>query len=124
MTAEINGQEATPRKSLISRRVALRRAGGVGILATAGLGLVEMFGATSANAKEVAKAPVVNLKGRPVRTQRKENPDSCCGYELLAVGHCGGPCSSGYWCYFIESCGYNGFYCASSDGADLINYCT
>jgi hypothetical protein len=51
-----------------------------------------------------------------------------CGCETvcsLNKGHCGGPCSSGYWCYHCNGCGLNGNICLSGcGGASSCYWCT
>jgi hypothetical protein len=92
----------------ITRRIALRRFGKAGLVAMAGAGVMEFIGAGGASAKTRSPGRGIMVKsGVPVATGRASSTPQSPNVECrgtLAVGHCGGPCPSGYWCYNVNYC--------------------
>lgn len=91
----------------VSRRIALRRFGKAGLLATAGAGMLELIGAGGAKAASSPSTGIQIVNGVPVYTgptSPTPTPDTECNAPL-AVGHCGGGgCPRGYWCYRTAYC--------------------
>jgi hypothetical protein len=104
----------------ISRRAALRHAGTAGIVATLGMGLMEVLGASPANAKQSTQA---DTRSGARRTAPKTGQNPCCATAYLSKGDCGGPCPSGYWCYYTYGCGVH-YVCLQSSGQSTTRYCT
>lgn len=92
-----------------TRRGALRRFFAAGVFATAGAGVLELLGQSTARASEV---PVQRL---PAELVLKALPadvpaelvaaieSGCCTYYYRDEWHCGGPCPTGSCCYHIVS---------------------
>lgn len=103
----------------VSRRIALRRFGKAGLLATAGAGVLELLGTSGARAASPATGTTKIVNGVPVYTgpvSPTPNPDSSC-YAPLAEGHCGGPCPPGYYCYKVAFCCFDyEYYCLGCRG--------
>ena len=95
-------------KPTLSRRAALRRFGEFGLVATAGVGLLELAGIRGATAQTYGK------------TATGMRPDLSCpsGYcpVYLYPGNCDGPCPSGSWCYEVTLCGEPGYACLPYHG--------
>ena len=87
----------------VTRRGALRIFGRTAIATTAAAGLADVLGRPSA-----ASANTITQCGNG-------------GYDL-AVGKCGSPCSSGYWCYRQVYSGQ--VFCCQSSGQSHLNCCT
>ncbi len=111
----------------VSRRVALRRFGKAGLLATAGAGLLELVGVTDASAhtnkmRAFHHSPELTRQVVVPPQQSGAIPDACCtGY--LDEHHCDGNCPPGYFCYACVGCGLNGFACLSCNGTPTCRYC-
>jgi hypothetical protein len=118
-----DGRAVEPER--IPRRIALRRFGTAGLLSMAGAGVLEFVGAGGASAKtRSAKAGVVVKSGVPVFTGRTSStaPQTECDGKL-AVGHCNGPCPSGYWCYNVNHCCFDYEYiCLACSGTPNCYY--
>jgi TctA family transporter len=124
MTHELDRQETGQGKVRLSRRAALRRTGGVGLMAALGVGVMEVLGgspasAKQANAKQAGAKQFTQFGSRgstSVATVESAPAATCCVTAYLAFHQCGNPCPSGQWCYSIHGCGLNGNYCLFSSG--------
>lgn len=100
----MRADDQTPK---ITRRLAVSRLASFGLGATALAGLAELAGASPAYAA------------------------GCVGTTFnLSVGNCGGPCASGYWCYYNTGWGEFGscpqittYACCASSGQRSLNGC-
>jgi hypothetical protein len=102
---------------VVTRR---RLLGGFGLAATVGAGLTGLLGSPPASAATSATVPT----GNGFTAQAFAPACSCETRCSLSVGHCGGPCSSGYWCYYCNGCGYKGNICLSGcGGASTCTWC-
>lgn len=121
----------------ISRRSMLRKIAGTGLVMTAGVGLLDVLGASSSSAQLSARRdaragaetlPDGNNVTVPQRMVTPIGPDLTCGpghcKATLSEGNCHGPCPSGAYCYHTNGgCGLAaGYYCFSSSGASSICY--
>ena len=112
----------------VSRRTILRRLGRSSLIATAGAGVLEFAGVSSASARTRARlrsradnqssSPVIIIGGT-------DGADSCACTGHLAEGRCaGGPCPPGFYCYEVDFCGGAGtkYACLNCPGTPTCSY--
>jgi hypothetical protein len=122
-----------PRADTISRWAALRRFRRVGMVVTAGAGLLELAGIPGApgagapgapptrghaGSDDASTSPVIVLGGTP-------DPAGCRCTGTLAEGHCpGGPCPPGFYCYEVNFCGSadSKYACLNCEGTPTCSY--